>query len=45
VRQVRNATEVSGVLLLIGAAWAVWWPLALALAGIALVVAAEWWRP
>jgi hypothetical protein len=45
VRATRNTAEVLGVLLLIGASWAVWWPLALAFTGIALLAAAEWWSP
>jgi hypothetical protein len=45
VRATRNTAEVMGVLLLIVAAWAVWWPLALAFTGIALLAAAEWWSP
>ena len=45
VRATRNTAEVMGVLLLIVAAWAVWWPAAVAFAGIALLAAAEWWSP
>ena len=45
VRATRNGAEVLGALLLIGAAWAVWWPAAVAFTGIALLAAAEWWSP